>query len=263
MDSVEPGMAILIFISGFIISCLSGFIGIGGGVILVPVLIFLPPLLGIGTLSMREIAGLTITQSLFACLSGAIRHDKNHFVNRRLVTWMGVTIVFSALAGAVLSRWMANEALKVIFAALALIAAVLMFIPKKDGKVTDSPNGAPFNRALAVIIALVIGLLGGMVGQGGSFILIPLMLYVLRLPTRVVIGSNLAIVFLASLAGFIGKLSTAQIPLFYAALLVVAAFPGAQIGSILSKRTNPAWLRAVLAILVVFAAIGIVVDVLV
>ncbi|MEE9181195.1 MAG: TSUP family transporter [candidate division NC10 bacterium] len=50
------------------------------------------------------------------------------------------------------------------------------------------------------------GFLGGLVGQGGSFILIPLMLWLLRLPLRIVLGSNLAIVTLASFSGFLGNL---------------------------------------------------------
>jgi hypothetical protein len=87
------------------------------------------------------------------------------------------------------------------------------------------------------------------------------MLHVLRLPTRVVIGSNLALVFLASLAGFIGKMATGQVPLLPAVLLVFAAVPGAQIGSALSHRTSPRWLRTTLAVVIALAAAGMIADV--
>jgi uncharacterized membrane protein YfcA len=255
-------MAVLILFLGFTIGCLSGFLGIGGGIILAPALLFLPPLLGVGNLGMHEVSGLTITQSLFACLSGAILHDKYHCVNWRLVVWMGTTIVFSALAGAILSRWIPHEILMVIFAGLALFAAGLMLLPRKEVALITEPGSIPINLPLAVLIALVVGLLGGMVGQGGSFVLIPLMLYVLKIPTRVVIGSNLALVFLASLAGFVGKVATDQVPMIPAALLVVAAVPGTYVGAKFSHRTSPSWLRTTLAVVVGVSAILITLDVL-
>lgn len=258
---IEPGLAALILFLGFAVSCLSGFLGIGGGIVMAPALLYLPPAFGLSALDMRQVAGLTITQGLFACLSGAWRHDRYRFVNRRLVISMGSAIAAAALAGSVVSRWVANEVLMVVFAGLAVIAAIMMWLPKaEEGEVGD-PNACRFHLPLAVSIAVGIGFLGGLVGQGGSFILIPLMLHVLRLPTRVVIGSNLALVFLASLAGFTGKAMTGQVPWFPAVLLVLAAVPGAQIGGILSRRTDPRWLRTLLAIVIGLAAVGMIADV--
>lgn len=252
----------LIFGLGFTISVLSGFVGIGGGIIMAPALLYLPPLVGVGRLGMREVAGLTITQGLFACLSGALGHHKHHHVHRRLVFWMGGSIVVAALAGAVISRWIANEAMMAIFAGLAILAAVLMCLPKEDRDEGGRADAHAFHLPLAVIIAITVGLLGGIVGQGGSFILIPLMLHILKLPTRVVIGSNLALVFLSSLAGFGGKLATGQVPPVPAVLIVIGALPGAQVGSVLSQRTKPRWLRTVLAVVIGLAALRIAADVL-
>ena len=166
------------------------------------------------------------------------------------------------MVGAVISQWIPNQALMMVFAVLALIAAALMLLPKDDGEAIPDPSQVSFNLPMAIVIALVIGLLGGIVGQGGSFILIPLMLYVLKLPTRIVIGSSLTLVFLASLGGFAGKLATGQIPLLPAACLAVAALLGAQIGSVVSHHTRPRWLRFGLALVVTLAAVGITVDVL-
>jgi uncharacterized membrane protein YfcA len=259
---IEPGLAVLILFTGFAVSCLSGVLGIGGGIVMAPALLYLPSAFGLASLDMRQVAGLTITQGLFACLSGAWRHDRYRRVNRRLVISMGSAITAAALAGSVISRWVANEVLMVVFAGLAAIAALMMCLPKSEEHEVEDPNACRFNIPLAISIATVIGFLGGLVGQGGSFILIPLMLYALRLPTRVVIGSNLAVVFLASLAGFIGKAATGQVPLLPAVLLVLAAVPGAQIGSILSHRASPRWLRTTLAVVIAVAAAGMIADVM-
>ncbi|MGA6993644.1 MAG: sulfite exporter TauE/SafE family protein [Candidatus Deferrimicrobiaceae bacterium] len=258
---IEPGLAVLILFTGFAVSCLSGLLGIGGGIVMAPALLYLPPAFGLASLDMRQVAGLTITQGLFACLSGAWRHDRYRCVNRRLVVSMGIAISAAALTGSVASRWVANEVLMVVFAGLAAIAAMMMWLPKSEEHEVEDPNAYRFNIPLALSIAVGIGFLGGLVGQGGSFILIPLMLHVLRLPTRVVIGSNLALVFLASLAGFVGKAATGQVPLAPAVLIVLAAVPGAQIGGVLSHRASPRWLRTTLAVVIALAAVGMIADV--
>ncbi len=252
----------LVLILGAATGFLSGLVGLGGGIVMAPALLFLPPLFGFSALGMHQITGLTITLGLFAALSGAQRHARDNNVNRRLVVWMGASIVVAALIGSVLSRWISGNVLLVIFAGMAVFAALLMCCPRKGCDEVDDANSCTFNLPLAVGISSIIGLLGGMVGQGGSFILIPLMLHGLRLPTRVVIGSNLALVFFSSLAGFAGKLATGQIPLLPAAILVAGALPGAQLGSMLSRRTRTVWLRRVLAVVVALAAMKIGIDVL-
>jgi uncharacterized protein len=251
---MDLSLFLTVLLLGLGVSFVSGLLGIGGGIVLAPALLYLPPILGVGALDMRAVAGLTMTQAFFACLSGAWRHRKYDFICWPLVRCMGLTILVASFAGAVASRAVRNEVLMGIFALLALIAALLMLLPQEE---KPSPEGdtPPFSRPWAVAIALGIGFLGGLVGQGGSFILIPLMLWLLRLPIRIVLGSNLAIVALASFSGFLGKLLTHQIPLALAAALVLGAVPGAQVGGMLSRRTPTPVLRGALAVVILLAAI--------
>ena len=68
-----------------------------------------------------------------------------------------------------------------------------------------------FHRPTAVFLGLSVGFLLGLVGQGGAFIIIPLLLYVLKIPLRVALGSTLAIGLFSSSAGLIGKTATGQV----------------------------------------------------
>jgi uncharacterized protein len=261
-SSEQSGRQLLEWSLGVLVLCLtagvsvgSGLLGIGGGIILTPLLLYLPPAFGLGPLDMKEVAGLTMVQGLFGAASGGLRHYKYGFVNRRLVAYMGPTIAISSLLGAVSSHFIEARALQAIFAGLAVIAAGLMFVPRRKEDEHDDGKETPFNRPLSIIVAIAVGVLGGMVGQGGAFILVPLMLYVLRLPTRITLGSSLGIVLFSAFAGVAGKLVTGQIDLPLAAFLVAGAVPGAQIGGYLSKRVSTVRLRKVLAILIVFTAI--------
>ena len=95
------GIHVLIAGLGLITGFLSGLLGIGGGIVMAPLLLYVPPLLGLEPLPMRTVAGLTIVQGLMACITGAISHGRFHFVSGRLSLYMGTSIFVAALAGGV------------------------------------------------------------------------------------------------------------------------------------------------------------------
>ena len=236
--------------TGFI----SGLVGIGGGIIMALLLLYVPPLFGLEPFSMRVVAGLTIAQGLFSCLSGGLTHRKFTFVSDKLSVYMGVSIFIAALVGGAAARYVSNDILLFIFACLAFVAALLMFAPVKND--TEYPDGTDidFSKTRAVTAATGVGLLGGLVGQGGSFILIPLMTAFVKIPTRIAIGSNLAIVFLSSLAAFIGKAITGQIEWILVIPIVLTVIPFAFVGGHVSRIVPVQWLRKLLAILIGLAA---------
>ncbi|MDH3329651.1 MAG: sulfite exporter TauE/SafE family protein, partial [Desulfobulbaceae bacterium] len=114
-----------------------------------------------------------------------------------------------------------------------------------------------FSRLRAVTVSGSVGLLGGLVGQGGSFILIPLMTSYMQVPTRIAIGSNLAIVFLSSLAAFMGKAVTGQIDWLLAVPIVLTVVPAAHFGGRVSRRVSVATLRRILAVFIALASVRI------
>ncbi|MCF6247842.1 MAG: sulfite exporter TauE/SafE family protein [Desulfobacula sp.] len=238
-------------ITGF----LSGLLGIGGGIILAPLLLYVPPLLGLESLFMRDVAGLTIVQGLLACLGGVFVHRKFQFVSDKLSVCMGITIFIAAGIGGAASGFIANEILLFIFASLAFIAAVLMIRPVKNEPERPDPTTMRFSLPRAVTAASGVGLLGGMVGQGGSFILIPLMSSYVKVPTRIAIGSNLAIVLLSSLAAFIAKVATGQIQWLMTIPIVLTVIPFSAIGGYVSSKVPVLWLRRILACLIAVAAL--------
>jgi uncharacterized membrane protein YfcA len=254
------GIYLLIAFLGVICGFFSGLLGIGGGIIMAPLLLYVPPLLGFEPLSMHTVAGLTIVQGLVACISGVIVHRRFNSVSGRLAGWMGATIFFTALLGGVGSGYASHHLLLLIFGALALLAAILMLKPREKEKKTPDVAELSFSLWRAVSTAGSVGVLGGMVGQGGSFILIPLMTSFVHIPTRIAIGTNLAIVLLSSAAGFLGKALTGQIEWLLAVPIVLTVIPATQLGGILSYRVPIVKLRKILGVLIAVAAVRILIS---
>ncbi len=248
-------LQILLGLLGLVAGFISGLLGIGGGIIMAPLLLYLPPLFCASVFSMQEVAGLTIVQGLTACVVGALTHRRFNFVSGRLTGWMGAFIFVAALIGGAGAGYIPERMLLALFAGLALIAAILIFVPRVSDSETPDIEAFSFSRLRAVAVAGSVGILGGLVGQGGSFILIPLMTSFMQIPTRIAIGSNLAIIFLSSLATFLGKALTGQILWPFALPIVLAVVPAAYLGGRMSCRMPVARLRLLLAVCIIGAVL--------
>ena len=247
----------IFFIIGALGLCtgfLSGLLGIGGGIIMAPLLLYVPPFFGIEPLPMQTVAGLTIVQGLAACISGGLTHRKFHFSSGTLIGWMGVTLFATSFVGGMSAGRVDNRQLLLVFAVMAFIAAILILLPKKKEMEYPDASTLSFSRFRAVVVSTVVGFFGGLVGQGGSFILIPLMTTYVKIPTRIAVGSNLAIVFLSTFAAFLGKAMTAQIAWPLTLPIVVTVVPAAFIGAGISKKIPVDTLRKILGICIALAA---------
>lgn len=234
---------------------LSGLLGLGGAIFMIPLLLYVPPLLGVGQLDMKQVAAISMVQVLSASVSGLIVHHKNKFVSVKLLLYMGGFNAVGNLAGAIFSKYTKSSFLLAIFATMAVIAAVVMFVPKREQGEGIKPQDLEFNKVHASAVALAIGCFGGMVGAPGAFIYIPVMIYALNIPTRIVIGSTLGIVMFGAFTGMIGKAATGQIIWPYAIALVIGTIPGAQIGGRVSKLVDTRHLRYAIAVIIAVTGI--------
>ena len=258
---MTPELFLFLAMSGALVGFFSGLLGIGGGILMFPLLHYAPQLFGFDPIGVKNITGLTMVQGFFASLSAMLFYQTQGLVNRSLVLTLGSSLFLSSLAGALISKTVPDSMLLFIFGALALAASGLMFIPRSYGRDDLTEDQVQFNQTAAVIIGVTVGFLIGLVGQGGAFITIPLMLYILKIPLRVALGSTLAIGLFSATAGMIGKTATGQIPFAMAAAVVIGAVPLAKAGAVLGRKTKTEYLRWLLAAIISATAIRILLDI--
>jgi uncharacterized membrane protein YfcA len=254
---VEADFLLLLFLLGLLGGFLSGLVGIGGGIIMVPLLLYLPPALGFTAITMKVVAGITSVQSFAGAVSGAFGHNRYQRINKSLVLILGGSMALGSLLGSLYSIYLSSEFMLAVFAGMAIFACIMILIPAKDDHLDPKADDIVFNKPLASFIGLSIGVLAGMIGQGGAFLFIPAMIILLRIPTRIAIGSALAIGIISSLAVLIGRVGTSQIPYLMSAVLVGGVLVGAQLGSVLSQRTPRKALRNILAVVIAGSAVKI------
>lgn len=251
-------MFLALIVIGLLGGILTGLMSVGGGLILTLLLLLVPPLFG-QDYTMHTIAGMVIVQTLFSASSGLFTYWKSRLVDVFMIRYMGLGSLIGGIAGSAVSEWMSHELLTAVFAVLALLATVSMFMPRKE-------NASPpeYNILLAISIGLGIGLLGGMFGLGAGFLYLPILLNVFKIESRKAVGTGLAMGILLVIGALIGKLasSASAFPWFEGIILAIGAIPGGQIGSRIGKRMQSQSLRSIMAVAIVLVAVKIWVDLL-
>jgi hypothetical protein len=197
----------------------------------------------------------------FATLAGMFAYRKDGFINKKLVLSMGIPIIAGSFIGGYGSKFLPDSAINLTYAVMALVAAIMMFIPKKETDRIDYSN-ISFNIKIAVIAASIVGLLSGIVGAAGAFITVPIMLVVLKIPTRVAIASSLAITFISSIGTTVGKVMGGHMLPIPSLVMVVASTIASPLGAKLGKKMNVKVLQWILAVLITATVIKIWADIL-
>lgn len=250
------GFIVVVFMIGFIGSFLSGMLGIGGSIIKYPMLLYIPPLFGVAAFSAHEVAGISAVQVLFATIGGIWAYRKGGYLNKSLIITMGIAILLGSFLGGYGSKFLPEASIHFVYGILALLAAFMMFIPNKS--VDNKPlNQVTFHKVLAATLAFTVGLGAGIVGAAGAFLLVPIMLVILKIPTRMTIASSLAITFISSIGSTIGKISTGQVSYLPAIIMIIASLVASPLGAHIGKRVNTKILQIILALLIVGTAFNI------
>jgi uncharacterized membrane protein YfcA len=235
----------------------SGFIGVGGGLLLFPLLIYIPPHLGLNAINANTVAALVLSQVFFGGLVGGAAHWRHGRVHGKLTLVGGVTSSAGAFVGGIASKWASEWFLLLLFGIVTVIAGAVMFLPPPSAEREAANIDAVSIPSFALgTIALSVGVVVGLLGAG-NFLFVPLLIYVLKLPTRMSIGSSLVIFVVNGLSGFVGKLITGQIPFLMTIAIIAGASLGAFVGERCHSQVSPKVLRYAYAGVVAVVALRI------
>jgi uncharacterized protein len=280
--------AFLILGLGGIVGFLSGMFGVGGGFLITPLLFFIgvPPAVAVATGANQVVA---------SSISGVLAQLRRKGVDFT----MGTVLLVGGVIGSAVGVWVFALMTRlgqidlfvqlsyVIF--LGLIGAMMFQESLRSLLRARKPGGAPIRRAhvhswvhglpfkmkfrasglyISVIppalIGAAVGFLSAIMGVGGGFILVPAMIYLLGMPTKVVIGTSLfQIIFVTSFTTVAHAVNSQTVDMMLALVLILGGVVGAQIGTRVGVRLKAEQLRILLSLLVLTVSIRIAVDLLV
>ena len=267
-----------------IVGVLSGLFGVGGGFLMTPFLIFLgiPP-------------AYAVANEANNILATSVSGSTTHYLKNTLDYKMGLMIVIGGAIGTSLGIYTfsyfkgigkIDTVISLAYMYILAIIGTLMLVEslreidqakrnvllKKKAHVHYWIHGLPLRMRFPksklyesiftpIIIGLIVGFIAAIMGIGGAFILVPAMIYIIKMPTKLVPGTSLFVtIFVSVIVTFLHSFNYGSIDLLLVLMLVIGSIIGVQIGQKLGERIDSSGLRALLAILLLVVGIAIAYD---
>jgi len=220
-------MEVLLILVGTAVGTLSGFFGIGGGMILVPILM----LLGI---DIKTAIGISIVQMVFSSFYGSYLNYRRGTLVLGEGIWVGIGGFAGGSIGAFVSTTISSRVLEYMFFGLLLFALYRLFSakPKDDGSVRTLHVGVLF------FVGLIIGILAISLGVGGSIMLTPILAGFLHYPIKKAVSAGLFFVAFSSIAGLTSHIVSGSIDLSKGIVVAVASLFGVYLGVWLKEHVT-------------------------
>jgi uncharacterized membrane protein YfcA len=262
MDLLQIG---LLFLAGGVAGFLAGFFGVGGGIILVPILLAYYQATGVTSLVATHLTlGTSLLVIIFASSSSAYQYSRNNHNVWRAVVLMGLGSIAGAIAGTTIAAALAGKALQRIFAGVVFFAAVrLLSEPRKPKGEPEMNLNAPGLLATGVIV----GIVSALAGVGGGIFSIPIMYSLLHFPMKKALGTSSATIVITAFASVMGYVirgwgnpllppgTLGYVDPLSAIPIIVGTLPTASLGARLAHRTHPVRLRRIFALFLVIIGI--------
>ena len=271
---------------GGLVGVLSGMFGVGGGFLMTPLLFFIgiPPAVAVATEANQIVA---------SSFSGVLAHVKRRNVDFK----MGGVLLIGGLVGAGVGVFIFNYLkglgqvdllVKLCYVVFLGIVGSLMFTEslqalRKSKQVSASKlrkkrtwihalplkirfrvSGLYISAIPPVLIGILVGILAAIMGVGGGFVMVPAMIYLLGMPTKVVVGTSLfQIIFVTAFTTMLHATTNYTVDIVLAVLLLVGGVIGAQFGTVFGAKLKAEQLRILLAVLVLLVCVKLAFDLIV
>jgi len=277
--------AFLLLGLGGIVGILSGMFGVGGGFLLTPLLFFIgiPPAVAVATEANQIVA---------SSFSGVLAHFRRKTVDLK----MGLVLLAGGLVGAAAgvqvfaalrAAGQVDLLVKLCYVLFLGIIGALMFIESLNAirktrgagtvpvrrkhnwihalpfKMKFRTSGLYISAIPPILVGMAVGVLAAIMGVGGGFIMVPAMIYMLGMPTKVVVGTSLfQIIFVTAFTTLMHATTNFTVDMMLALLLLIGGVVGAQIGAQIGVKLKAEQLRILLAIMVLAVCVKLALDLL-
>ena len=235
---------------GFGIGLSLGLLGGGGSILTVPALVYI-----VGLAPQAAVTASLVIVGINSVM-GALTHRVQGTLNWRVALLFGGVGMGAAYLAAGWSKLFPPNALMVLFALLMVVVGLFLILKPQP------KDGDTIGRGWLVTIAsgLGVGLLTGLLGVGGGFLIVPALVMFVGLPMRQAVGTSLVVIAMNSLAGFLGHLGGPSIDLLVVGTFVASGLGGALLGAKLTRIIQPHQLRRAFAFFVIVLAVFLLAD---
>jgi len=233
---------------GLLTSSIVTLLGIGGGLIILPVLLYLTDV------GLRAATAISAVQVFFASSFGTFFNRIQKTINFRYAAVFGISSGMTYFLGSYFTSFIPENTIKIIYLCSVILALILFFLKRNNNKDNDLEMAAKriprkVDYFKIIPISLIAGFSFGVLGVGGGFLYVPLLILLFDLPLKIAIGTSLMIVLFNAIPGIIGKLLSIRFDIFIGLSVAIGAIVGSRIGTYLNKKVSEKIIKIIFTLL--------------
>ncbi|MGE7905979.1 sulfite exporter TauE/SafE family protein [Peribacillus sp. NPDC094092] len=260
---------------GLIAGAIGALVGLGGGIIIVPSLLYLGTTTNIiDELTPQVAVGVSTIIMIFTGLSSTLSYLKHKVVDYKAGLIFFIGSAPGGIIGAYVNKNLNAEAFSLYFGIFMVFMAIVLLVKNRlkpmlfkpgKGKIVKTyktENGHSFSYGyhplLAVLISFVVGFCSGLFGIGGGALMVPVMMLLFFFPPRMAVATSMFMVFLSSITNSITHISLGNVNWPYAFALIPGAWFGAKLGAFINTRLKSASLENMLKIVLIIIGLRLI-----
>ncbi|MCM3567574.1 sulfite exporter TauE/SafE family protein [Neobacillus mesonae] len=266
---------IILLLVGIAASSLGSLIGMGGGIIVVPALLYLSTLTAFSHLTPQVVVGTSLFTMIFTGLSSTLAYLKLKTVDYK----SGLIFLIGSGPGSILGAWVTEKldlhSFNIYFGIFILFVSIVMVIKEKlkplpykkeKGIVRSFTDNSGetfeygFNPILAVVISFIVGFLSGIFGIGGGSLMVPTMILLFFFPPHVATATSMFMILPTSILSSITHIALGNVNWLYALALVPGAWIGAKVGVYLNSRLKSKTIVLIIRIILIVVAVRLIYE---
>ena len=239
---------------GIIGGTVAGLMGIGGGTVIIPLLLYL------SGIDIKAATAISMVHIVFASISGTIFNYYQKTIIFKYSLYFGLSSMVFSFLGGYLTKYIPDLTIKIMYLAALTVSFILLLLRSRITSHKTEPSKSDLYKIIP--IGAVAGFMAGILGIGGGFLFVPALLFFMGLPMSIATGTSLGAIIFTSIPGLAGKMISVDFNILFGVIVGLGGIGGARLGTYLKRKINPVAIRIIFILFFVAVFARVIIDIL-
>jgi len=239
---------------GIVGGTVAGLMGIGGGTVIIPLLMYL------SGVEVKAATAMSMVHIVFASISGTVFNYYQKTIIFKYSLYFGLSSMVFSFLGGYFTRFIPDLTIKILYLVVLTLSFVLLILRSR----IEGYRPEPAKRDIFKIIPIgvIAGFMGGLLGIGGGFLFVPALLFFTGLPMNLATGTSLGAIIFTSIPGLIGKALSVDFNIIFGVVVGVGGIGGARLGTYLKRKIRQPVTRIIFILFFIAVFARVIIDIL-
>jgi len=232
----------------------AGLMGIGGGTVIIPLLLYL------SGIEIKAATAISMVHIVFSSVSGTVFNYFQKTIIFKYVLYFGLSSMVFSFLGGYFTRFVPDLTIKIMYLLALTISFILLLLRSRIAEYKTEPSKKDIFKIIPM--GAIAGFMGGLLGIGGGFLFVPALLFFMGLPMNIATGTSLGAIIFTSIPGLIGKIMSVDFNVLFGVIVGIGGIGGAKLGTYLKRKINQSVIRTIFILFFVLVFARVIFDIL-